>query len=515
MTRRPLSPVVVCLLTVFVGIAAPAPAQGPHVGPGDFDVLPLSPDVFQADHLIPAANDRGDVFVVWESKRSDTQQVQIEGVLLLRDDNGSGPRFQHQGNLVLGDPTFNLWRTSSWIGSKATAEDDCVKPHVSAVGRNFVVSWTRMNRTSAQKPYVVETVLVQPDGPNGPRVMRPEPRRGFITWDPSQPSRDYIAGDSGANIATCWLQSRPGGPDQIAFIHVSQTREEERTHAVLNEFHIYGWQVDYNGFDDAGWTRPVTWPLTNADSGRNPLVEGVRNDEVGDYTIGGRMPLFLFETRYGALVMAHEVMESKSRRGVNQDLGRIVLRSFVESGPPGALTQVSTQRVESWRGPSRYHRRPNVACDRDGNTDTHVLAYLEVDIEVGGDGVRDSLAGLARFDVGPDHLIRRVVRDQAIPDPSALTYDARSLLEVDRNPALGVFVAVNPEATDHFEIFAWNAVTRQLDTEYVPQPSGSQTLYKPRRPLAVRSLGDVTVIAFDARLSASGKERPLVYIRAE
>ena len=509
------------LFSILVAILAATPsfAQGSRLRPGDFDVLPLSPEALQGDHLVPAANEDGHVLVVWESTRADTGQFQIEGTLLYRRDLGGKVEFQHQGNIVLGDPTFNFWRTSSWYLSSPDAIDDCMKPTVSAVGKNFVVSWTRRNRSRGLHPYVVEQVLVVPPDPaNGIHeggVVRPEPRRGFFLWDPSRPTRRFIGGDSGMNVATTWVQSGPGGPkDRVALVHVSQTREDPRPHSVLNEFDVFGWHVDWSGWWEADF-RPQVEQFRNAATGRMALVEDVRCDEVGEYELGGRMPLYLVESKTGALVLAHEVMESADRKELSQDAGRIVLRSFVPGAFPADLIPVSSQRLVSLNDSRAYHRRPNISTDPDHPLSIHVVSWIEVDPRKNNQGFHPSGGAFARFDVDSQGKIVRVGQDHNFTNPSNQVADARGLLELDRQPPLALALGVNNAASDGFEIFAWNGATRQLNSQYVPDPGLIQA-YTPRRPLAVRSKSDVTLVVFDARLQPRGNNQlPIVYIRAE
>ena len=166
------------------------------------------------------------------------------------------------------------------------------------------------------------------------------------------------------------------------------------------------------------------------------------------------MPVFVTESKSGALILAHAVMESKDRKGLSRDSGRIVLRSFVPAKDPTDLVPVSSRRIVSLTDSRAYHRRPNISFDPDNPLDTFVLNWIELDPRKDLQGRHRSGGALARFDVDGQAKIVNIRQDRAFRNPSSRVTDARGLLELDRDPPLAMALGVNGAAIDGFEIFA-------------------------------------------------------------
>lgn len=491
---------------------------GDPISLGEFGRLPLSAEVRQADHLMVAMNDDGDALVVWQSQLDSTGQSQVEGSFLWRDQAASAPTWRHLGNLVLGDPSLNLWQDPNWKGGSASSIDECFKPSVVSVGRDFVVSWSRVDTAQSRKPLVIESVLVRPQSTSdvlaSPHVLRKAPGRGFPLWNPAQLLHAVYAGDSGQTVG---MVRRKGGflgntQGQVIVVGVIQTDRTHGSVSVMNTYNLHGWTVDF-GASTTSQPKPKITRLMNQSTASAVLVGGVHVDEVGDYSSGGRVPPFVVETKAGGILISHDVMNSHERAGSSSDEAWIELHHFAPGVREGLVVPQGSAILQNVLAPSNYHRRSNFRTLASHSAEEYTIAWLELDPFRNSAGIHASSGSLGSFEIDAAGNIVNIQEYVGYSDPSDRVADPRAFLVDSSGQTRELLVGVNLAAADEFEIYSWESSTGVFDPDFVPEPT-SPPLVDPRRPALASQDGLAGVLVFDATQVGGGFRHPVFFIAA-
>ncbi|KAA3604542.1 MAG: hypothetical protein DWQ01_22160 [Planctomycetota bacterium] len=441
---------------------------------------------------------------------------------------GSGNRYSVQGTFLSYDSTtgYLQYQATDFLGDPGAnvgIEDACIKPTVVADGDNFVVGWTRVDESYPNRPYRIEFAYVEAGTSPGQHTVYSESSGvGFPLSDASG-VRTFVAGASGETLGMDTKRKDPisGAPlnHQMVCVNIHSVFSHAGINPgeVLNEYVLYGWQVDFTSPSNPGFTALVDPSLQTPDV----LLEDIFVDQLaGGYDGAGRVPPFVRETKGGHLIVSHDAMELEERitNSQNQDYGRVWVHSLrIAAG--GSLSCVSSYNFE---GPNldRYQRRTNISADYDTNIERFSIGWLELDSTGANGGGNLGYFGLTL--TGDFDLAQTGVYG-TYTDPSDEVLDPRALYESTDSPhgpqtPWDILIGTNsiPQgAQDDFEIYMWDSATPTLlDTEFVPNPTSVQyAVTDPRRPALFYLDNFAMPVVYDAIVNSGGVEWPILHYK--
>ncbi|KAA3615225.1 MAG: hypothetical protein DWQ01_00445 [Planctomycetota bacterium] len=387
---------ILCAVSTFLLLAPMASAQPTIVEPEDSPTqLPLvDSNSDNADHVIVAVNDLGDMLIVWDEETTagspPVATVQASAIFI-------------PTKKVSGVQSWQVPTTAELIGDPEEGNSGdivkCEKPHVTAVGDNFIIAYPRI-QTTGSKLTRIETIGVEVTD-NGSSSYNTATFHydttdgvGYVVSTEEGFTNDWFqGGSSGNNLGLChFTDGLLPDEDGAAIVFL----EQPSTEGVYDLYSIY---VDYdeNGIDGEP-------EVTECDSGPNAewLLSGIRSEENHSmYNQSRRVAPRIIEDVNGYLVLAYgEWEESGASQG-----GRIMLRSYSFSGP-SCLVLEDTMELQNSTNTSWHHRRPvfgktknssdnmslgwaNFDDDHGGTPAAPVIDWMEFHIDSNGDLVDD------------------------------------------------------------------------------------------------------------------------------
>ncbi len=307
------------------------------------------------DHAIVAVNNRGDLFVAWQSSPTNGASMrQVEGVFLRKSAGNSWLFPTTQEVLLLGDPSLNV------MGS-----DTCPKPFVIGLDEDFIVGWLRVDRNTQTTRVEMVKIVAPASGPV--TVDSPAPGRGYVV------SGDYDSGNSGKTLAMCRRQYDPFAPgapmeEAVYFVTVKSIADS----GDLHDYRLRGWTADFSIGSGAPMIRG---PFT--------LVDTVWVDSSTNFG-RGRIPPTIQENDDGDLILAYEEFHDPSRSaGMTSHEGRIRVQRFY---PSIFGLQGDAELVFEGNHLERHQRRPNLDTSPNDDNDVLTLSWVELDHD-GANGI--------------------------------------------------------------------------------------------------------------------------------
>ena len=299
----------------------------------------MAPVLGKADHNTIAVNDRGDAFITWSSSvypqgHPDSVVRRVEGAYLRRV---NPHHWMLYPTVTLGeaDPTL----LPGGVGLFANG-DNCRKPDVLAVGRNFVVAWQRLeNGNSPNGRLECAQILVADDG-KAELGLAHQAGIGHLldaTIDPRTAGTMVdLAYQAGSNN------------DTIIAAYCSRTDSQATHSGTAYDFEIRGIAFKFNSLDQKPNVKHV-----------QVLAHDVAMDDYipGD-PAGGRVLQDIVFDNFGNLVLAYEDYRLAVRTGGTDGEGKICIKRF-EVHPNGTFPVINEQEVYSTT-PNWALRRPNL-----------------------------------------------------------------------------------------------------------------------------------------------------------
>ncbi|MBC8405541.1 MAG: hypothetical protein H8E15_09965 [Planctomycetes bacterium] len=325
-------------LALFL-FALPASSQILISGRQVVEVTSMAPVLGKADHSTIAVNDRGDAFVTWSSSiypqgHPDAVMRRVEGAYLRRVNLHHWVLYP---TVTLGeaDPTLLPGGVALYANG-----DNCRKPDVVAVGRNFVVAWQRLeNGNSPNGRLECAQILVGDDG-KAELGLAHQAGIGYLL--------DAAIDPRTAGTMVDLAHRKGSGNDTVIAAYCSRTDAQATHSGTAYDFEIRAIAFKFNSLNQQPNVKHV-----------QVLAADVAFDDFfpGD-PVGGRvLPDIVFD-KFGNLVLAYEDYRLAVRTGGTDGEGKICIKRF-EVSANGTFPVINEQEIHS-ATPNWALRRPNM-----------------------------------------------------------------------------------------------------------------------------------------------------------
>lgn len=306
-------------------------AQLPNLGSGN------------ADHATVAVNKEGDVLLVWHTRVdiSGFSTRQIEAAFLANQGTGSWSVPEIADLYLLGDPTAAV------MG----ALDDCWKPDVAAVGKNFIVTWPRSAFSGGDAR--LETVLFEVPVSGTPIVHQVSPGVGHPVVS------GINSGIAGVMPDLAHMGGFAGFKNQAVIAYTEQSQHQGAHY----EFDVKIAHVQY-----AGPTPTVDGPYL--------IASGVPEDDfLTGGPNGGRILPDVLEKDDDSLVLVFDQYAQATHYGTPTAEGYINVYEISYSPGTQPLVTATLQLYAS--DPVLWQRRANLATSLLDQDDSVSLSWYE------------------------------------------------------------------------------------------------------------------------------------------
>ena len=307
-----------------------------------FDQTIILPNIApSADHAVVATNNQGDIFVAWNcgALANGIATKGIQGIFIPRLSWDSWQHPYRADILILGNPRLG----------ELGGTDMCNKPDVISVGKNFVVSWPRLDVTTHQAQLECAQIIVNPD--QTVTINSQAPGLGWVA-DPN-----VTGGSAGLMPDLVRIRGGVGLSDFAAVFYAHETFSKARK----REYELRACTLDFRS------------PTPSI--GATIILESdIYVDNRDDLVAGGRVLVDVVEDDFDNLVVAWEDFRIAGH-GVSVDTGKIHLNRYrYKNGGLHVLEEMTFEGTSS----NQVVRRPNLATSHYDQVNSVSLAFAEL-----------------------------------------------------------------------------------------------------------------------------------------